>query len=60
MLLVALDSQTWLLLLIFCTIDPQQDHAMIMVKFAKECLARLYEVTRDLEKTLGPDTGKSD
>jgi Adenylate and Guanylate cyclase catalytic domain len=28
-----------------------------MARFAKECLARLHEVTKALEVTLGPDTG---
>jgi hypothetical protein len=28
-----------------------------MAKFAKECLQKLFKVTRELEVTLGPDTG---
>ena len=29
-----------------------------MVKFAKECLQKIREVTHELEVTLGPDTGE--
>ncbi len=28
-----------------------------MAKFAKDCLRKLFNVTRELEVTLGPDTG---
>jgi class 3 adenylate cyclase len=37
--------------------EPQEQHAKIMAKFAKEALLKLYEVTQALEVTLGPDTG---
>lgn len=37
--------------------DPQENHALIMARFARECLQRFQEVTRELEVTLGPDTG---
>jgi class 3 adenylate cyclase len=30
---------------------------VIMAKFAKDCLRKLFKVTRELEVTLGPDTG---
>jgi class 3 adenylate cyclase len=30
---------------------------VIMAKFAKDCLRKLFNVTRELEVTLGPDTG---
>jgi class 3 adenylate cyclase len=30
---------------------------MIMAKFANDCLLQLFKVTRELEVTLGPDTG---
>jgi class 3 adenylate cyclase len=36
--------------------EPQKDHALIMAKFAKECLAKMTEVTHALEVLLGPDT----
>jgi len=38
--------------------EPQAKHAIIMARFAQECLVKMAEVTRDLEKTLGPDTGE--
>ncbi len=37
--------------------EPQEDHAVIMARFAQECIVRMKEVTRNLEVTLGPDTG---
>lgn len=37
--------------------DPQPDHAVIMVQFAKECLIKMRELTRKLEASLGPETG---
>jgi hypothetical protein len=37
--------------------DPQEDHAVIMARFARDCNVSMKEVTRKLELTLGPDTG---
>lgn len=37
--------------------EPQKKHAIIMVRFAWECLMKMQEVTKELESTLGPDTG---
>jgi hypothetical protein len=37
--------------------EPQANHAVIMAKFAGECLLKMNQVTRDLEVALGPDTG---
>lgn len=37
--------------------DPQDDHAVIMARFAKECMQKMSELTKKLEVTLGPDTG---
>ena len=37
--------------------EPQEDHAVIMARFARDCQKRMKEVTRELELTLGPDTG---
>ena len=37
--------------------EPQEDHAIIMSRFARDCKNRMNEVTRQLELTLGPDTG---
>jgi class 3 adenylate cyclase len=37
--------------------DPQEDHAVRMVKFARECMTKMQEITKKLEVVLGPDTG---
>ena len=37
--------------------EPRKDHAVVMVKFARDCREKLRKVTRELEVTLGPDTG---
>lgn len=37
--------------------DPQEDHAVRMTKFARECLRKVTDLTHKLETTLGPDTG---
>jgi class 3 adenylate cyclase len=37
--------------------DPQDDHAVIMGKFAMECMLKMNELTQKLEVSLGPDTG---
>lgn len=36
---------------------PQDDHAVIMVKFARDCLRTMQRLTQKLEVELGPDTG---
>ncbi|KAG7348838.1 adenylate/guanylate cyclase [Nitzschia inconspicua] len=36
--------------------DPRPDHAIVMAKFANDCLKRMHEVTKKLEVELGPDT----
>jgi Adenylate and Guanylate cyclase catalytic domain len=36
--------------------EPRADHAVVMAKFARECLDRFNELTKKLEITLGPDT----
>lgn len=33
--------------------EPQLDHAVRMTKFAKECMAKMEEVTKQLELSLG-------
>ncbi|CAB9513649.1 Receptor-type guanylate cyclase gcy [Seminavis robusta] len=35
----------------------QPNHALLMIKFARGCLAQMSKLTRQLEGTLGPDTG---
>ena len=36
--------------------EAQADHAVIMVRFARECMARLRMLTQDLTGKLGEDT----
>ena len=36
---------------------PQKDHALIMVRFARDILKKMKSVTAQLEVSLGPDTG---
>jgi class 3 adenylate cyclase len=36
--------------------NPQQDHALIMVKFAEDCIEKISQVTATLAPTLGEDT----
>lgn len=37
--------------------EPRDDHAIVMARFASDCLERTHKLTKALEKTLGPDTG---
>lgn len=37
--------------------EPRADHAVVMSKFAKDIMNTMRTLTRDLETTLGPDTG---
>eukprot|EP00934_Nitzschia_sp_Nitz4_P002225 Nitzschia sp. Nitz4//scaffold55_size114948//37568//41472//NITZ4_003894-RA/size114948-augustus-gene-0.69-mRNA-1//-1//CDS//3329554509//2225//frame0 len=37
--------------------DYRCEHAVIMVKFARDILAKMVSLTKELEVTLGPDTG---
>ena len=36
---------------------PRPDHAVVMVRFARDCRQMMSYLTRDLEITLGPGTG---
>lgn len=36
--------------------DPREDHAVVMARFAHECLRRMLDLTRQLEIQLGPET----
>jgi class 3 adenylate cyclase len=36
--------------------DPRLDHALVMAKFARDCLNAITRVCASLEVTLGPDT----
>eukprot|EP00977_Amphora_coffeiformis_P003232 scaffold599_cov180-Amphora_coffeaeformis.AAC.3 len=38
--------------------DPQVDHAVIMVRFARECLARMRMLLQDIKGRLGEDTAE--
>jgi hypothetical protein len=38
--------------------DPMKDHAVVLARFAKDCLIRLRSLTHALEVTLGPDTSE--
>jgi hypothetical protein len=38
--------------------DPRKDHAVVMAKFANECLSKMKDVTNKLEVELGPDTAE--
>jgi class 3 adenylate cyclase len=38
--------------------EPCANHAVVMSKFARDCLVKTIELVRDLEKTLGPGTGE--
>ena len=37
--------------------DPRKDHAVVMARFARDCLTKVNDTVRQLEVTLGPDTG---
>lgn len=37
--------------------DVQPKHALIMARFAADCIAKTIQVTRELEPLLGPGTG---
>jgi class 3 adenylate cyclase len=36
--------------------DPRPDHAVVMARFAQECLIKMNVMTKQLETTLGPGT----
>jgi class 3 adenylate cyclase len=36
--------------------DPQADHAILMARFADDCMKRMRQLTTDLASTLGEDT----
>ena len=36
--------------------EPREDHAVVMCRFANECLERMNFLSRKLEVHLGPDT----
>jgi len=38
--------------------EQQSTHAVILARFAGECLCEMRQITRSLEPVLGPDTGE--
>jgi len=38
--------------------EPHPTHAVVITRFAWDCLLKMNKVTRDLESLLGPDTGE--
>lgn len=38
--------------------DPMDEHAVVMAKFAQECMKRMKKITKQLETQLGPSTGR--
>ena len=36
--------------------EPRKDHAVVMARFARDCMTRMNELSHQLEVTLGPDT----
>jgi class 3 adenylate cyclase len=38
--------------------DPRRDHAVLMARFARDVMMDMYTLTKNLEVTLGPDTGE--
>jgi hypothetical protein len=37
---------------------PQENHAVLMCRFARTCVLRVAELTKKLECILGPGTGE--
>ena len=37
--------------------EPNKNHAVNMVRFAKDCMYKMWALSKKLEATLGPDTG---
>lgn len=37
--------------------EPMEDHAVVMAKFARQCMWKMMEIVHALEIHLGPDTG---
>lgn len=38
--------------------EPQADHAVIMVKFAQDCMVKMNQLVNDMVETLGADTAE--
>lgn len=37
--------------------EPRKDHAVVMARFARDCIQRMNDLSKLLEVSLGPDTG---
>lgn len=37
--------------------EPMKDHALVMARFARDCIEKMNDLTKKLEVALGPDTG---
>jgi class 3 adenylate cyclase len=37
--------------------EVRHDHAVVMARFARDCMLRMWTLTKKLETSLGPDTG---
>ena len=38
--------------------EPRRDHAVAIARFARDILSKMHVLTKELEVTLGPDTGE--
>ena len=36
--------------------EPRKDHTVAMVRFARDCMAKMRQLTNELETSLGPGT----
>ena len=37
--------------------EKRHDHAVVMARFARDCVMKMNNLTKQLELSLGPDTG---
>jgi class 3 adenylate cyclase len=38
--------------------EPRKDHAVVMARFAHDCMVKMHSLVKKLELTLGPETGE--
>ena len=36
--------------------QPRKDHALVMARFANDCMKKMQDIARELESRFGPDT----
>lgn len=46
-----------LIILVLVVPEPRKDHAVVMCRFARDCMDKLKPLLKKLEVVLGPDTG---